>query len=342
MPITAVLFAGLAMAQISALEGLVKGADGAPLIGAVIRIDRMDISGRYQAKTSKNGHYFYNGLPLGTYRVTCNVDGKDVDTVEVRTQLGDPISVNFDLRATARKQEQPQRPPDRSSGLGSVYVNAENAADRLQLNTDGSFSLQEGGQSFTGSYSVAGATLKLRIAQLQKDVDILVQGNELVVNGQEIWTQPNAVGVGIAKGSESDSKAIEVNPSEAARHNNLALALGKAMKIPEMEAELKKAAELDPPKAGQYYYNMGAMLLNAGQSERACATFKKASEIDPKHADSYYQWGVCLIGKASFAADGKVIPVEGTAEAFQKYLQLAPMGQFADSAKSMLKVMGAK
>ena len=85
------------------------------------------------------------------------------------------------------------RSPDRSSGLGSVYVNAENAADRLQLNPDGSFSLQEGGQSFTGTYSVAGSTLKLHIAQLQKDVDILVRGDELVVNGEEIWAQPKKV-----------------------------------------------------------------------------------------------------------------------------------------------------
>ena len=34
-----------------------------------------------------------------------------------------------------------------------------------------------------------------------------------------------------------------------------------------MQAELKKAAELDPPNAGKYYYNLGAMLVNAGQTE---------------------------------------------------------------------------
>ena len=77
------------------------------------------------------------------------------------------------------------------------------------------------------------------------------------------------------------------------------MALGKAKKFPEMQAELKKAAELDPPKAGQYYYNLGAMLVNAGQSEPAGQAFKKAIELDPKHADSYYQLGVHLIGKAS-------------------------------------------
>jgi hypothetical protein len=80
----------------------------------------------------------------------------------------------------------PQLPP--TVMPGSLYVNAQNKADRLQLHLDNSFSLQEGGQSFTGNYSVAGATLKLHIVQLQKDADIVIQGNEIVVNGQEVWT----------------------------------------------------------------------------------------------------------------------------------------------------------
>jgi tetratricopeptide (TPR) repeat protein len=146
----------------------------------------------------------------------------------------------------------------------------------------------------------------------------------------------------MAKGIECYTKALELNPSDAATHNNFALALGKAKKFPEMQAELQKAAELDPPKAGQYYYNLGAMLVNAGQAEPAGQAFKKAIELDPKHADSYYQLGVYLVGKASFAADGKVTPVPGTVEAFQKYLELSPTGQFADSAKGMLASMDAK
>jgi hypothetical protein len=80
----------------------------------------------------------------------------------------------------------PQLPPTVTPG--SFYVNAQNKADRLQLNLNNSFSLQEGGQSFTGDYSIAGATLKLHIVQLQKDVDIAIRGNEIVVNGQETWT----------------------------------------------------------------------------------------------------------------------------------------------------------
>jgi hypothetical protein len=81
---------------------------------------------------------------------------------------------------------QPQQP----LALGSVYVSSQNNADRLQLNAGNAFSLQEGGQSFSGTYAVNGTTLTLHIVQLSKDVDIVIDGAKLVVNGDEVWTQP--------------------------------------------------------------------------------------------------------------------------------------------------------
>src|SRR5579872_4756139 len=93
----------------------------------------------------------------------------------------------------------------------------------------------------------------------------------------------------IQKALESYNKAIELKPDDAASHNNYALALGKAKKFPEMQAELKKAADLDPPNGGKYYYNLGAMLVNAGQGDAAADAFKKAIELTPTYADAYYQ-----------------------------------------------------
>src|SRR6266508_3089696 len=83
-----------AVAQTSSLEGDVKAEDGSPLKGALVKIDRTDIKGSYKVKTDKKGHYFHAGLPLGTYSITLEVDGKDRDSVKgVRTRLGDPTPV---------------------------------------------------------------------------------------------------------------------------------------------------------------------------------------------------------------------------------------------------------
>src|SRR5271157_3242339 len=88
------------LAQVTAIEGDVKGTDGQPLKGAVINIERTDIKGHYPTKTDKKGHYIYTGLPIGTYNVSLVVDGKEVDSVKgVRTHPGDPTREDFNQKA---------------------------------------------------------------------------------------------------------------------------------------------------------------------------------------------------------------------------------------------------
>ncbi|MCL4401117.1 MAG: carboxypeptidase-like regulatory domain-containing protein [Acidobacteria bacterium] len=111
LPAMGVLFlACTSFAQTSSLEGDVRGVDGQPLKGALVKIERLDIKGNYKVKTDKKGHYFHAGLPLGTYRSTLEVDGKDVDKINnVRTRLGDPVRNNFDLQAQARRRAAMQK-----------------------------------------------------------------------------------------------------------------------------------------------------------------------------------------------------------------------------------------
>ena len=77
---------------------------------------------------------------------------------------------------------------------------------------------------------------------------------------------------------------------------------------------------------------------NYGQAEE---TFKQAIAADPAYADAHYQYGVALMAKATTTADGKVVPPPGTAEAFQKYLELKPDGRDAEAAKGMLAAIGS-
>jgi len=372
----ACLLAVTSFAQITALEGMVIGEDGAPMVKALVKITRTDIKGNYKCNTDKKGHYFYNGLPLGNYNIAIEVDGKDVDAVSgVRTKLGDPTAVNFDLQKIAKQRAaqnaQMNQAAQAAAGGNAAALSKEQergmtkeqkeAYDKAIKERETSMKKnKELNDAFSGGLaemqSAAGAADPAeRAKHYDAAVASLTKASELDPKQVAVWAQLADAHVNaattktgaefdaeMAKGIEGYNKALELNPSDAATHNNFALALGKAKKFPEMQAELQKAAELDPPKAGQYYYNLGAMLVNAGQAEPAGQAFKKAIELDPNHADSYYQLGVYLIGKASFAADGKVTPVAGTVEAFQKYLQLAPTGQFADSAKGMLASLDAK
>jgi hypothetical protein len=92
------LFAFSALAQTGSMEGDVKGPDGKPMLGTMVKIDRTDIKAHYQVKTDKKGHYFHAGLPIGKYNVAVEVSGKDVPIAQnVPLRGGDPTNVSGDL-----------------------------------------------------------------------------------------------------------------------------------------------------------------------------------------------------------------------------------------------------
>jgi tetratricopeptide (TPR) repeat protein len=345
------------LAQTTALEGIVKGTDGKPVQGARINIVRTDIKGNWNTKTDKKGHYIYMGLPMGKFDITVEVDGKMVDSQKgVPTKFGDPTEINFDLKAdnqqSASKQAEMQKavetgqmsedlkrqltPEQRAQMEKTIKEQAEKMKGRKELN-----------DAFNAGMDAAKA------GDWPKAVESFTKASTLDPTQVAVWSQLAEANVRLSgtktgadaeadlqKGLEAYQKAIELKPDDAASHNNYALALAKAKKYPEMQAELKKAADLDPTNGGKYYYNLGAVLVNTGQNEAAADAFKKAIELTPTYADAYYQYAVMLVSKAQIGSDGKVTPAPGTIEAFQKYLELAPSGQFAQQAKDMLGTLG--
>jgi Tfp pilus assembly protein PilF len=353
------LFFGFtALAQITAIEGDVKGDDGKALVGAVVKIDRYDITAHYKTKTDKKGHYFYNGLPLGNYNVTIEVDGRDVDQQKgIRSKMGDPTNVSFDLQASKKSREATQTALQQAAASGGLTKDMERgmtadqkaALEKTLKEREGQLKQHK---ELNDAFN-AGMTA-MADKQYDQAVQSLTKASEIGPTELAVWANLADAYMKLAatktgaefdataqKGLDAYTKAIELKPEDAATHNNYALALVQAKKIPEAQAELTKAAQLDPANAGKYYYNLGAVLTNANQGDAAAEAFQKAIAADPKYAEAYYQYGVYLVSKASFGADGKVTPVPGTVEAFQKYLELAPDGQFAQPAKDMLTTLNA-
>jgi hypothetical protein len=84
----------------SAIEGIVQDPRGQPLRGAEIRIEGTEGSSFAKVtKTDSKGHYVYNGLRAGTYKVTLIVDSAikasiaNVDMPESAT-----TKLNFELK----------------------------------------------------------------------------------------------------------------------------------------------------------------------------------------------------------------------------------------------------
>ena len=359
-PALLLLASGMAMAQTGAIEGDVKGEDGkmAPKgdckksQGACVKIERTDIKGNYQTATDKKGHFFHAGLPLGTYNVYLEVDGKPRDQVKgVRTRLGDPVPVNFDLAAMRQKQEAMSKAAETGT-LTKEQTREMSAEQRAAVEK----AMKERSQAMAKNKELNdafnGGMEALKTKQFDAAVAAFEKASTIDPKQHVIWAQLAESYMGVSatktgqeatdiqtKGLDAYNKALELKPDDAAYHNNFALALAKAKKFPEAQAELNKAAELDAPNAGRYFYNLGAVLVNTGQTEPAGEAFKKAIEKDPTYADAQYQYGVYLLSKATTTADGKVTPPPGTKEAFAKYIELKPDGPFAESAKGMIATL---
>jgi tetratricopeptide (TPR) repeat protein len=345
-------FAAAARAQVSGIEGLVTEADGKPVVGAIIKIERQDIKGNYSVKTDKKGHYGHYGLPLGQYILTCVVDDKVRDKVgPLRSRLGDPMNVPFKLRAPRQQQaaaapQQAAPPPEKDRSLSKEQREAMDKqlkereaqiAKNKQLN-----------DAFTAGKAAAEAKNWDSAVENFKKASEMEGGNQNVIWANLADAYSNAAKEKPAeatalRGNAIDAykKAIEQKPDDASLYNNYALVLGYQKNIPEAQAALEKAAQLDPPGAGRYYYNLGAVLVNTAQNEAACPAFKKAIDSDPNYADAHYQYGICLLSQAKTdTKTGKVTAVPGTIEAFQKYIDLKPDGPFAQNAKDMITALG--
>ncbi|MGA2185655.1 MAG: tetratricopeptide repeat protein [Bryobacteraceae bacterium] len=358
-----------AWAQTGGIEGKVIGEDGSPLKGAIIKFQREDIRGNYKVATDKRGHYVYTGLPLGQYRISVEVDGKERDFVDKAKNHfgGDALVIDFDLHAKAQQNaalskaaETGKLSKEQERGLTAeqkaAIQNQMKEAQKLASKNKALNEAYNAGRTAlaAGLTAVAGKQADQAVAQFTEAVTQFNKAAELDANQGAIWSNMAEAYVGMGdaktdaaekqaaydKGFEAYQKAIAINPDDGALHNNYALALVRVKKIDEAQKELQEAAKLDPATAAKYYYNMGAILTNINQSEAAGAAFKKAIDTDPSYAEAQYQYAIYLSAKIPPPGpDGKVVAPPGMKEALDKYLELAPNGPNADSAKGLLALL---
>jgi len=352
------LFAGISLAQTTAITGVVIGEDGKPQKDVVVRITRTDIRGNYPCKTNKKGEYYYGGLQLGTYTISVEVDGRERDFVRgVRTSSGDPKVINFDLFKLKQKNESLQKAAEtgKLTAEQSRELTPEQRAalerrakeQQAQMAKDKAVN-----DAFnTGMQAVEAKQYEVAIESFKKAAEVnTIPSNTHVILGRlaESWTNLASTKTGaerdaaLGQALEAWRNVIAVAPTDPGYHNNYALALARTGKLSEAQEELQKAATLDPPGGGRYYFNLGALLVNSGKNEAASQAFKKAIELTPSYAEAYFQLGNCLMADAKLAPDGKTIPPPGAKEAYEEYLKQAPNGPNAAGAKGMLDFISAQ
>lgn len=340
------------------VKGVCKDADGKPIAEALVIYANQDNGQKYTLKTNKKGEYFSLGISPGKYNVSLykNPDdqkaNKEMDHANgFQVQL-DENTLDFDVKKeqeSAAKgagltpeqikqmQEQKEKAEHEKNTVGKLNDKlnaAKTAADAGDFDT-AIANLNDANQMDPsrdlvwfklGDYYRLSAPKQTDTAEKQKRL------------GSAIESYQKAIDLKKAVPNEKDPAAAA--KTLAAYYNNMAEAYAKSNKTDDAVKTYELAAQADPAAAGQYYFNTGAVLTNAGKVDAAIAAFDKVIAADPNKADAYYWKGVNMIGKATLQGD-KMIAPPGTAEAFQKYLELQPTGSYADPAKQMLATIGA-
>lgn len=340
------VLAASASAQTGALRGKVTDENGQPVKDAMVYIERQGVRGNYKVKTRKRGDYFHAGLPLGTYVVRLEIDGKEVQTVSnYRLQMSDDKPLNFDLA----KIRQEQNAARAAGGPSKDQLAAMSEKQRKEYEK----ALKERQKQLTknkelnAAFNTGMEALRLKdypvaVTNLKRASEIDAEQDVVWANLAEAYSKLAGTKTGDDRTAARDAsidayrKALALKP-DAAYHNNLGLALIRAGNMEEGQAELQTAAELDPANAGRYYFNLGAVMVNGGDAQGAIDAFRKATEMQPDYADAYYQLATALVGTATMKEDGSVVPAPGTVEAYQKYLELQPGGPYAASAQAMVQ-----
>lgn len=119
--------------------------------------------------------------------------------------------------------------------------------------------------------------------------------------------------------------------------SGLGEAYARQGKVPEANEAYDAAAKAFPTSAPLYYKNQAVIFFQTGNATAQVAAADKAIAVDPNNALLYYLKGQGLVGNATIdPKTNKIVLPPGCAEAYQKYLDLAPTGPYAADAKGIL------
>jgi tetratricopeptide (TPR) repeat protein len=341
------------------VKGVCKDVDGKPIADAVVVYANQDNGQKYTLKTNKKGEYFSLGVASGSYNVSLyrSADdakaNKEVFHFNKFTVTLDENVLDFDLQKEQQKAAQGQ-------GLTPEQLKAKQEAEEKIKKENSTIATLNG--------KIVAANTAAKAGDFDTAIATLTEATQMDATRDVIWAQladayrgsapkqtdPAEKSKRLQEAVSDYQKAIDIkqkametkkDPEDskklAAYYNNMADASARSGKTDDAVKAYTQAAQLNPEGAAAYYFNIGAVLTNAGKADDAIAAFDKCIAADPNKADAYYQKGVNLIAKETLDKDNKAIAPPGTAEAFQKYLALAPNGPYADVAKQMLASIGA-
>ena len=314
-----------ALAQRGTVEGAVS-LDGKPVHKAVIRFENLTRAGKpIEAKTNKKGRFNRYFIPIGRYKVSVLIDDRKVweNTIDVCSPKSDCLG----------GKESRILPPIalRTSKGGE---GGGNQAAYAKLNQE----FQRGRDMFKKKNFTMAAQAFQKAAAMDPDQHVI---HAFLGDTYRQMRKYDQAAGSYQMALTALAKKPNLN-SEVAYRTSLAVALAMGGKEKEAYAAVEEISEVAPKQLSRTYFRIAAAYVQTGRAKEAVEAFRKSLKADPQNAESQYQLAVTLVSMATVTDDGQTIPAPGTVEAYQRYLEIEPMGSHAAEAKTMITALSSK
>jgi tetratricopeptide (TPR) repeat protein len=213
---------------------------------------------------------------------------------------------------------------------------------------------------------IAAKETEIKTAKYGEAETLMKKDTGLKPDGAVLWVYLGNAETGLGKYDDAEAaykKALETNAAskgkpapdlDGAANSGLGTVYAHQKKVAEAVAAYDAAAKAMPTQSSFYYSNFTKLLYSLNSTGVLSDPDAQAAAADkaiaatpanntPAYALLFYLKAQALTQKASFDAKTQKITLPpGTAEAYQKYLEIDPNGTFANDAKEVLASAGQK
>jgi tetratricopeptide (TPR) repeat protein len=313
------------------------------------------------------------------FRMPETPQDKQVDKIEdVKIVAGQTTEQDIDM---SREAYVKALPPDQQKQLEEMRKHNSEAMKANEvikhLNTDlktvgDDIHAADGAHAEAVQEAGAGATKQaidakeqeIKAAKYGEAEQLMLKDTAAKADASILWARLGQAQVGLKKFDDaitSFKKAIDLESTskkpqpevQGLAQAGIGEAYARTGKVEEANAAFDAAAKANPAQATFYLKNQAVIFFQQNNATAQVAAADKAiasnpNPNDPNLAILYYLKGQGLVGSATMGPDPKnpkqqiIILPPGCAEAYQKYLELAPTGPYAADAQGILQQAGQK
>jgi len=369
-----------ALATNGKIHGTITNPTGAPQTSGNVTLSTDGgHTSKYTFPVGADGSYTGSDIAPGTYmaiyRQPDTPPDKMVDSFpDVKIVAGQDTTQDFDmsrkefidkLPAEEQKQLEDLRKHNSEANKANAVIKAINAdlktvtQDIKDADTASATAAQQLGASASKT-DIDAKAAEIKAAKygevetlMKKDITAL-QESGAKVDGSVLLAQLGQAQVGLKKYDDAEdsfkkalaAQATQAKPNIAIQgmsNAGLGEVYARAGKVPEANAAFDEAAKVNPTQAAFYLRNEAVIFFQTNNADAQVAAANEALKSDPNQAVLYYIIGQGLVQKATVdPKTQKIVLPPGCADAYEKYLELAPTGPYAADAKGILEQSGTK